>query len=154
MWHGAAWNFIVWGAWNGICVIIERFLSLSRQDIPRQKYQRFLLHVYCILAFIVGWVLFRSPNLHYALIYLGNMFALVKHEPDIYTLIYYLDTIQYITLVFALLFCTPIAKGLLKKCESNQIVNWLTCLVCYCLLILSTAQIAASTYNPFIYFRF
>ena len=153
-WHGAAWNFIVWGAWNGFFVIIERFFGLNRKDIQRPKYQRFLLHFYCILAFIIGWVLFRAPDLHYALVYIGNMFALVRHEHGLYALIYYLDTIQYITLAFALIFCTPIAKGLLKKCESNQIVNWLTCIVCYGLLILSTAQIAASTYNPFIYFRF
>lgn len=152
-WHGAAWNFIVWGLWNGFFVIAERFLGLNR-DCARPMWQSALLHVYCILAFMLGWVLFRSPDLSYAVTYIGNMFGLVEHGQDIYVLAYYFDTIERITLVFALLFCVPVMKVFLQRFGKNSIVNILQNLACYGLLILSTAQIAAGTYNPFIYFRF
>lgn len=152
-WHGAAWNFIVWGLWNGFFVIFERLTGLNKEK-SRPWWQKACMHFYCILAFMLGWVLFRAPDLSYALTYIGNMFALVPHDHGIYAFIYYFDTVEWISLVFALFFCVPLMRNLVLKHQQNALVASVMNVLCYGLLLLSSAQIAASTYNPFIYFRF
>ena len=154
VWHGAAWNFVIWGLWNGLFILIERYFGLNRPENIKTRFMAFMLHIYCILVFVIGWVLFRSPDLTYALTYIGNMFGLVRHDHNIYTLLYYMDTVQYFIAVFAFLFCMPVAKKWLGFSMKNSIASWGMNIACYGLLILCTAQIAASTYNPFIYFRF
>ncbi|MGN1392820.1 MAG: MBOAT family O-acyltransferase [Succinivibrionaceae bacterium] len=153
VWHGAAWNFVIWGLWNGLFVIIERFFGLNK-DTPRSLLKNILLHFYCILIFIFGWVLFRSPDLNYALTYIQNMLGLISHEKDVYKLIYYIDVLPILTFIIALMCCTPIFKNFLIKTEQNKVLLWLSNVWIYILLLLSAMTIATSTYNPFIYFRF
>ena len=153
IWHGAAWNFIFWGLWNGFFIVVERFFGLNR-DKDYKWYQSGLLHVYCILAFVIGWVMFRAPDMTYALNYLGNMFGLVEHQEDLYKMWYYLDTIPVIAFIVAIICSMPICKNILEATNKRPIVLWIFNLWIYVLLIASTAQIASTTYNPFIYFRF
>ena len=114
----------------------------------------FCLHFYCIIVFVIGWVLFRSPDLSYALKYIANMFGLVSHSHNKYALIYYMDTIEWITLPVAIFFCLPFAKNLLELSCKNNAISWGTNIICFILFLLSSSYVAASTYNPFIYFRF
>lgn len=153
-WHGAAWNFIIWGAWNGLFVIVEKVFNINKDNKRRSFFRSFILHFYCILVFVIGWVLFRSPDMSYAFTYVCNMFGLIPHSHNVYNLVYYMDTLEFITLPIALLFCLPIAKNLLVLSDKFAIVSWGTNIICYVLLILSSAYVAGSTYNPFIYFRF
>lgn len=153
-WHGAAWNFIIWGAWNGFFVIVEKVFNINKDNKRRSFFRSFILHFYCILVFVIGWVLFRSPDMSYAFTYVCNMFGLIPHSHNVYNLVYYMDTLEFITLPIALLFCLPIAKNLLVLSDKFAIVSWGTNIICYVLLILSSAYVAGSTYNPFIYFRF
>lgn len=153
-WHGAAWNFIIWGAWNGLFVIVEKVFNINRDNTRRSFFRSFILHFYCILVFVIGWVLFRSPDMSYAFTYVCNMFGLIPHSHNVYNLVYYMDTLEFITLPIALLFCFPIAKNLLVLSDKFVIVSCGTNIICYVLLILSSAYVAGSTYNPFIYFRF
>lgn len=153
-WHGAAWNFIIWGAWNGLFVIVEKVFNINKDNKRRSFFRSFILHFYCILVFVIGWVLFRSPDMSYAFTYVCNMFGLIPHSHNVYNLVYYMDTLEFITLPIALLFCLPIAKNLLVLSDKFTIVSWGTNIICYVLLILSSAYVAGSTYNPFIYFRF
>ncbi len=99
-------------------------------------------------------VIFRSDNLNYAFDYIKNMFGLLPVNQDkiIYQMPYYIDTIEIITFVAAILCCMPIFKNLLytKSTVSRALVNiWLLVL-----FFLSVITIATDTYNPFIYFRF
>jgi len=153
IWHGAAWNFICWGIWNGLFIVIERFFGLNREK-NYKWYQSFMLHVYCILAFIIGWVMFRAPDMNYALTYIGNMFGLVEHKEDLYKAVYYIDVIPALTLIAAIVCSLPVFKNIIEKTNKRPVILWFFNAWLYVLLILSTAVIASSTYNPFIYFRF
>ena len=154
VWHGAAWNFVIWGIYNGFFVIIERLCKLNKDTQTRPLYQIGLLHIYCILAFIIGWVLFRSPDLEYAISYISNMFFCLDYTDEPYILEYYISALDALLLVFALIVCLPVFKNTLYRSENSTFLSVAVNICTYILLIISTAQIAGSTYNPFIYFRF
>ena len=98
--------------------------------------------------------MFRADNMAYAYKYLLNMFGMLKLNPDnfIYTTSYYIDRVEIITFIIAILCAVSVFKGILEikiKWKVALINVWLLVL-----FIMSMATIAASTYNPFIYFRF
>ncbi len=157
VWHGASWNFVIWGLWNGLFIVIEKLTGLSNNS-PVSRYNC-LKHIYCIFVFVIGWVLFRSDNMSYAWLYLKNMFGLVNVHDEIYTISYYIGNIDIITFVAAIICSLPVFiklremfcyKGL-SQSKAISIVGNLWLII---LFILSVISIAASTYNPFIYFRF
>ena len=153
IWHGAAWNFVIWGIWNALFIILEKILNLKEfEQAHNQWWIKVLQHIYCIFVFVLGWVMFRAENMTYALKYLANMFGAIKPHADVYNLIYYVDRIEVITFIVAIICCMPIFRNMIytKIKWQKAIVNiWLILI-----FILSTTQMAANTYNPFIYFRF
>ena len=155
IWHGAAWNFVVWGLWHGFFIILEKIFNVKQiQERQTLWWQKSLWHIYCIFIFLVGWVMFRADNMKYAWDYLMNMFGLLHLRPEEfdYTFLYYVDRIEIITFIAAILCSIPLFKNILEirvKWKVALINLWLLIL-----LILSISSIAASTYNPFIYFRF
>ena len=154
-WHGANWTFIVWGVWSAIFIVIEKLLNIKEFDLkPHPTWVQVLRHLYCILFFIIGWVIFRADSMTYAWQYLMNMFGFLNIHKDevLYTFNYYVDNIEIITFIAAILCSVPLFKNILEiknKVAVGFINFWLLVL-----FILSTASIAAGTYNPFIYFRF
>ena len=78
LWHGASWNFVVWGLFHGVFLVLERML-------PIEKFLRFRLiqNIYALLVVMVGWVFFRAENLTAALDYLKRMF--VPYKTDVYS---------------------------------------------------------------------
>ncbi len=153
LWHGAAWTFVIWGLWNGFFIVLERILGLNRYSTS-VRWKNSLLHLYCCLVFILGWVIFRAPDFSYALTYIGNMFGIVNHTENVYRIWYYLDTLPLLCFVAGVILCTPLFRNVLTLSENNRALLWLTNIGIYTLFLLSTAEIASSTYNPFIYFRF
>jgi len=153
IWHGAAWNFIIWGAWHGFFIIIEKIINIKEfEQKYTQNWVKFLQHIYCILAFVIGWVMFRADNIKYAYDYIRNMFGLTKIHYVAYGTLYYVDRYETIILTAALLCCVPLFSKILevKNKTGKTVINiWLLFL-----FVLSAATIASSTYNPFIYFRF
>jgi alginate O-acetyltransferase complex protein AlgI len=153
IWHGAAWNFVIWGLWHGFFIIVEKICNIKEYDSkPHSWWVNGLRHIYCILAFVLGWVMFRADNMAYAWKYILNMFGLVKVHDITYALPYYIDRWEIIIFVAAIICSIPIFNKMLevKNKWAHAGVNiWLLFL-----FILSSATIAASTYNPFIYFRF
>lgn len=150
IWHGASWNFVFWGIWNGFFIILEKMTGWHN-DTDKLPV-KILKHIYTIFVFVLGWVMFRADNMTYAWTYLKNMFGLVKVHDITYTMMYYVDNIEIITLIAAILCAMPIFRNMIhiEKKPVKLLVNiWLLVL-----FILSSASIAASTYNPFIYFRF
>lgn len=147
IWHGAEWTFVAWGVWHGAFVIIEKLSGWH-------KTSRFKLlhHAYCLLVLIIGWVIFRAENLAYAYVYLQNMFGLLSTHNIANQIGAYIDNLELIALTVAIVCALPIFKNMLKVKSSwaNLAINiWLLIL-----FLLSTAALASSTYNPFIYFRF
>ncbi len=155
IWHGAAWNFVVWGIWHGSFIILEKVLNIKDFELKYTKlWVKILQHLYCILIFIIGWVMFRSDTMKYAWDYLMNMFGLLHLKPDdfVYTIPYYIDRIEIMTFIVAIFCSIPLFKNILtieNKYAKLFINMWLLLL-----FFLSTITIASSTYNPFIYFRF
>ncbi len=155
IWHGANWTFIFWGIWHGFFIILEKIINLKEFQ---QKYSNFVIsffsHIYCIIIFVFGWVLFRSDNIIYAKKYLMNMLCLLKPNPALfqYDIYYYVDNNEIIIFIFAILCSIPLFKNILSV--KNKILKVCVNLFLLFIFFCSAVTIAADTYNPFIYFRF
>lgn len=151
IWHGASWNFVIWGLWNGLFIIMERITNWHKKDGP---VIRFIQHSYTIFIFLIGWVMFRAPNMTYAWDYLKNMFGFIPKHNIAHDFIYYVDHIELLAFGVAILCSMPLFTKMLTVSDKRVILKSLINVWLIVLFILSTALIASSTYNPFIYFRF
>ena len=170
-WHGATWSFIVWGVWNAVFIIVEKAGRNMKQNIGTksdsdkasnnflQSYDKVfhllspLRHLYALLVVIIGWVIFRADTLSYAWHYLLTMFGAERGE-TMYHLIYYVDRIEIIALTVGIVCSAPLCSKMLEVEGRSPLRIAAVNLWLLALFILSAASIAASTYNPFIYFRF
>lgn len=150
IWHGAAWNFIIWGLWHGLFIIVEKLTGWHKRE--GGIIFRTAQHVLLLLIVIIGWVFFRADTLTYATEYLQNMagfggaaFADVNH-------LYFMDQYTGIIMAAGLLLALPVARGwaYVQNHYAAPVIN----ILCLVLFYLSWMELAASTYNPFIYFRF
>lgn len=151
LWHGASWNFIVWGLYYGLILLIEK-LVLGR---GLEKIPGVLRRVYTMLLVMIGWVFFFSPDLSSAVNYLGIMFGTGKHS--------FIDK-QSMYLLFTnlglwsavIIGSTPLVHQLYQvviyKRQHVRVV-WNT-VVYGVLFLLCIAYLVTETYNPFLYFRF
>ncbi len=152
IWHGAEWTFVVWGLWHGAFIIFEKLTGWHKKE---GGFNLVLAqHIYTIFAFVIGWVIFRAENLTYAVSYIKNMFGLISEHDIIYERFYYIDNMELIAFAAAIICSMPIFNklpeiGFKYKIQRTVVNIWLIAL-----FILSVAVMAASTYNPFIYFRF
>ena len=151
-WHGAAWTFIVYGLYNGFFIFIE-ILSGWNKNFKSLKI-RFFQHIYTILVFICGLVIFRADTMTYACQYLMTMFGLKTNSVLLYQWLYYIDRIEVIAILTGIICATPVFSKMLYVDEKHKVLRSFINIWLIILFILSTSFIAASTYNPFIYFRF
>ncbi|SCH38355.1 D-alanyl-lipoteichoic acid biosynthesis protein DltB [uncultured Ruminococcus sp.] len=147
LWHGASWNFVLWGLYYGLLLLVEKyFLTPLLQRCPS-----WVKHLYTMLFVIIGWVLFSNTSITDAFGYLGNLFGVTSGGIIDPTGLYLLKT-NLILMVLAVLVCTPWAynqfKRLIQKFPAGAIVINLI------LWLVSVAYLVYETYNPFLYFRF
>lgn len=143
-WHGAGWNFVIWGLLFGILMVIERGFLLKWLE----KCPRFISHIYLLFVILVSWVLFAQNSLGEAISYLKVMFGLTS-SPIINTETLYSLTNFYVLLILGVLFATPLMKNIKAK-----LPEWILYLFYVGVLVLSTAYLVDATFNPFLYFRF
>lgn len=157
LWHGASWNFVLWGLWFFAFLILERFFLKKWLDrVP------VLSNLYLLLVVCLGWVVFRFSNLSIGWELVRSLFG-CNGNP----LVSFTDQIEITSnlylLIVAALACTPIAKWLRGKvepfCQERQglVTVWNVCfygVLPVILLLLSTAGLVGNSYNPFIYFQF
>lgn len=149
LWHGASWNFIIWGLWHGFFLIVEKYFC---KPTTQESFSiKFLKHLYVILVFIVGWVFFRADNLTVAVNFLRVMFGLSSTTIVPYTLGYYLTQKVAIIGIIALLLCYNWQSS---KLMTKEWLEPLKMAYSILLLLISITFIASAGYNPFIYFRF
>ncbi len=160
LWHGAAWGFVVWGAYHGFFLVIERlFLGKWLQKMGKAA---------CLYTFpvvLMGWVFFKIEYFHPAIGYFKRMFS---WHPDVITK-WKFDMTQgwridkeYIVLliiafVFSFLTVSELGKKIQQKVYYGQYSAKMHCAMmftCLTIFILSAGRITVSTFNPFIYFRF
>ena len=154
LWHGASWNFVVWGIYYGCLLLIEKFFLKKLID----NAPAIISHVYCMLAVIIGWVLFASRDIESAAAYLGVMSGASGNVLVDNAFIYYL-TSNAVMLVISLLFSTGIFREIFEPEEiSDKIrtrVSHSAAVILHAfILFMSTAYLVTETYNPFLYFRF
>lgn len=152
LWHGASWNFVVWGFWHGFFLILERILRNHKVSIPVPCILKWL---YTMLVVVIGWVFFRAADLSAAITYLQCMVGATagyKHA----ALCAWQD--YGITFMLGIVCMLPIAKKYTQM--RGTYVLWqrasriLEPLLCGGLFLIGIAYTVTSTYNPFIYFNF
>lgn len=150
-WHGASWNFIIWGLYFGLFVTLEKiFLLKWLENKPN-----FLRHIYTLVVVIVGWVFFEFDSLWQGFAYLQIMFGLGSYQLVDDKAIYYLYT-NALLLVALAVGATPLMKSLVANWQARvKLVQDVALPVIYSLLLFfCTAYLVNLSYNPFLYFRF
>ena len=150
LWHGAAWNFLLWGLYFGVLLLGEKFWwgkALERAPSP-------LRHLYAMVIVVLGWVLFRCEGLSAVGSYLGAMLGLSGAGWG--QALYFLR--QYgVFLVVGAVASLPVKDALraaLQRRKAERTIQWGSALAGLALLGLSFLQLISSTANPFIYYRF
>jgi len=151
LWHGASWNFIVWGLYFGFFVMIEKLLFLRWLG----RMPTFVGHVYTLLVVIIGWVLFETDHLATAWRFINVMFGFGGHDFVDRQTLYDLSTNAGLLVVLA--FCATPLPGKILACmkEKWKIAGVIAVpLIYFLFMVLTTAYLVNDTYNPFLYFRF
>ena len=150
LWHGAAWNFLLWGLYFGVLLLGEKFWwgkALERAPSP-------LRHLYAMVIVVLGWVLFRCEGLSAVGSYLGAMVGLSGAGWG--QALYFLR--QYgVFLAVGAVASLPVKDALraaLQRRKAERAIQWGSALAGLALLGLSFLQLISSTANPFIYYRF
>ncbi|MBQ8932550.1 MAG: MBOAT family protein, partial [Ruminiclostridium sp.] len=150
VWHGASWNFILWGSLYGVIIIIEKlFLGKILEKLPST-----ISMIYTMFFVILGWVLFDTADLAAAGSYIAAMFGASGILADS-TAFYYLATYG-ITFIICIIGCTDLPKKAVEyiRTKSATAINYTSIAFTMGLYILCTAYLVDQTYNPFLYFNF
>lgn len=153
LWHGASWNFIIWGMFHGVFLVFER-LKIGENFL--NFLPRILQNIYAIFVVMIGWVFFRSNDLSHSTAFLKTMFFGNKVE-IISSNISKLINSHFILMSFilAILGFSPLIKNYsLKLIRHNKFFITIFDIALLGIFIIAIIRISASTYNPFIYFQF
>ena len=150
VWHGASWCFVLWGLWHGFFIILEKLTAWHKKQ--GNLLLRAAQHVLLLLIVLIGWVFFRAETVGDASSYLQNMLGMVTHRADAVGVVHTMNLFTWGTMLLAAVLSMPLARNLAyadRRWTSAFANVW-----CIILFICTWATMAASTYNPFIYFRF
>ncbi len=152
VWHGAAWNYILWGVWNGIFIVFERFIGWSK-DKADTKLVSVGKHIYALMAIGIGMIIFRAPSVMYGFEFIGKMLGINvgDHLPNFD---YGVNNKFALMMVVGLICAMPVCKNMLYVAYERKVLRTAINIWLFVLFFWSTISLAASTYNPFIYFRF
>ena len=151
LWHGAAWNFVAWGLYYGVILIIEKYLLSTVLD----RLPDVVRHIYSIVLVVIGWVLFFSSSFGQAADYIRVMFGAGAHGFADRESMYLLTSnlILWLILIFG---STPLVhfryEHMLRTKKWNTTI--INSVVYVALFIVCIAYLVTETYNPFLYFRF
>ena len=151
-WHGAAWNFVIWGVYFAVFLILEK-LWLGKL----LGKTRVLSHVYVLLLVVVSMVIFDASSMGQAASYIGAMFGAGGYAFASDTFLYYLRSYGVVLLV-GLIGATPLPKRAVQWIESRRVggavMTWVEPIGMALLLLVCTAYLVNGSFNPFLYFRF
>lgn len=167
IWHGANWTFVVWGVYHGLLTMLETVLvkdkkaaglsvkgkndnSVAAGGVSKNKALKVLGHIYTLLAVMIGFVIFRADSMGQAWRFIVSMFSFGATAAGTMTAASVMSPLFIITTIIAMVACAPVLKGLPDN-RATQIAGKAATVILYLLCIM---EIAAGSYNPFIYFRF
>lgn len=153
LWHGASWNFVVWGLYFGIILIIEKFLLKKYLD----KLPLFFKKVYTLFIVMISFVIFSSSSIKDAFIVIKGLFDFKNLAISNSFILYYLKG-YFLILVLAVIGATPLLKNVVSKLKKNKIlsyvINVFEIIFVLVILLIVTSMLIDNSYNPFLYFRF
>ena len=150
LWHGASWNFIIWGGWHGAFIILERG-SFGR---VLYKLPAYFQHFYLLLVVTIGWVFFRSESLAQALSLLQALSGFQGWTNDLYPVQLYLSGETPMAGLAGCVLSMPIFQMIKARLEEGVQGFVIRLSLMSLLLYGSFMKISSGTYNPFLYFRF
>lgn len=141
LWHGASYNFLLWGLFFFLLISIEKLGLINFLN----KHKVFS-HIYTIFLLLIGWTLFAITDFNGIYEYLSKLFFYSSGEEWIYYLRNY-----GVSLIIAIIFSLPLVSMFYKKIENFK---WIKTIILMGIFIISVAYLVDATYNPFLYFRF
>lgn len=149
-WHGASWNFLLWGLYFGVILVIEKVFLLKQL----QKLPAFVSRIYSLALIVFGWVIFYFSD------DVGGMGAMLRFLPTLFTGgVVGSDALHTIlsalpVLLLAIVASTPLIRRIYERLSGKKGFFVLECAVIAVLLVLCTASLVSDSYNPFLYFKF
>lgn len=147
LWHGAGWNFVLWGVYYGILLVLEKYVLTPFLG----KAPGVIRHIYTLFLVNLGWVLFSNTGFGQMTAYLGDMFGAGAGGFADGAFLYYLKS-NLILLILSIIACSPILRKLLNKISRRSSIAALV--ICLLLFLICIAFLVYGSYNPFLYFRF
>ncbi|MBE6537864.1 MAG: MBOAT family protein [Ruminococcaceae bacterium] len=151
-WHGAAWNFIIWGLFFGVLLLIEKFFTLKYLEKSKV-----LCHVYTLLAAVLSFVVFNATDMKEAFVYIGGMFGVGDIPLATTEILYHLQSYAVIFLI-AIVGATPIVKSTAIKLSTSEktgkIVNIIEPIFIISVFLVAVSYLVDGSFSPFLYFRF
>ena len=148
LWHGASWNFVLWGIYYGILLILEKLFLLKALD----KAPAFVGHIYTLALVALGWMLFQFTDVHELGNFFTDLFAFQNFGASADATYQILSHLPLLIIGFVA--CLPVARNLFEKWKDKKGFIVLESILIICALVLCTSALVTSTYNPFLYFRF
>lgn len=146
LWHGASWNFVLWGLYYAILLILEKtVLKKLLQRLPKA-----LCHLYTMLIVVLGWALFYFEDMRALGSFFAKLFTFAPATQQGLSLVLGFTPMLLVSMVA----CTPILQKLFAGRQEKAWVRWASIAAAAAVLILCVAALASQSYNPFIYFRF
>lgn len=139
-WHGASWNFVLWGLFFFVMLTLEK--SLLNKYLEKHS---IIAHIYSILLISMSWMIFAITDMHMLGLFFERLFCFEFSKDILYYLRNYLSVI-----VVGCILSTPLLKGFYEKVK-NRFMGLVISLVIF---VLSLAYLTDATFNPFLYFRF
>ncbi len=149
LWHGASWNFVIWGLYFGIILLIEKiFLNKILEKLPS-----IIKRAYVLIIVIISFIIFNGETSKEIFKNIGGLFGiggipLVSSES-----LYYLKS-YLVVLIIGIIGMTPIMKKLLNSEKIHKFINILEPIFLLFVIVISTSYIIDGSFNPFLYFRF
>ena len=147
LWHGAAWNFVVWGLVFAVLLLLEKWIPAL------QKLPAFLRHGYTLLAVVLSFVLFNGENMAQIGSDFAGLFGFTGLPGVTKATLYYLRS-SAVLFAAGILGATPIVKNAAAKLENTKTGRILEPVLLIALLLVSTAYLVDGSFSPFLYFRF
>ena len=144
-WHGASWNFVLWGLFFAVLLVVEKLFLLKYLEKVKV-----LNHLYVLFAAIISFVIFNGTSMGQIASDIGSMFGMGSIPLVTAETIYYLKSYALI-FVLAIVGATPLPKVVVSKMKAAQ---YLEPLALFVLLVMVTAYLVDGSFNPFLYFRF
>lgn len=149
LWHGAEWNFVIWGLYFGILLIIEKVFLLKWL----QKLPKIISRIYTLFIVMISFIIFNGEGISAILENIGGLFKFVSIPLITNENIYYLKS-YIIVIILGIIGATPICKNILTHEKLKKILNVLEPIYLLLIFIICTSYIVDGSFNPFLYFRF